>query len=171
MVSFSDVLPVKSILSPATAGATKGQAAPERAPRHGWRAVSGLSRFIGVVLMLAAVGVWLISAPLMDAQMMLLRLGVSVLFMCLGLVLLHAGRRTARDEIHLDRRAGELRHIRRGHDGIGRVRQRITLNKLAEVVIDEDRLLLRGDCGQILLELSGLERDQLLSLQKQVQSV
>lgn len=170
MVSFSDVLPLGSVMSPATDDLHGTQTAAKRAPRHGWRALSGLSRFAGVVLMLAAVGIWLLSGSLWDAEMMLLRLGVSVVFMCLGLALLHAGRRTARDEIHLDQRARELRHIRRGHDGIARVRQRLALHDLAEVVIDEDRLLLRGICGRILLELSGMDRDQLLAIQQQVKA-
>ena len=170
MVSFSDVLPVGSALSPTASEAQDAQASLKGSPRHGWRALSGFSRFVGVVLMLAAVGIWLLSGSLWDAEMMLLRLGVSVVFMCLGLALLHAGRKTARDEIHLDHRAGELRHVRRGHDGIARVRQRLALHDLAEVVIDEDRLLLRGKCGQILLELSGMDRDQLLAVQQQVKA-
>lgn len=171
MVSFSDVLPAGSGLSAKAPGAGRVNAAPQRSPRHGWRALSGLSRFTGVVLMLAAVGIWLLSGSLWDAEMMLLRLGVSVVFMCLGLSLLHAGRRKARDEIHLDQRARELRHVRRGHDGIARVRQRLALHDLSEVVIDEDRLLLRGNCGRILLELSGMDRDQLLAIQQQVKAV
>jgi hypothetical protein len=170
MVSFSDVLPTASVLSPAMDDRQIGKAAPKRAPRHGWRALSGLSRFTGVVLMLAAVGIWLLSGSLWDAEMMLLRLGVSVVFMCLGLALLHAGRRTARDEIHLDQRARELRHVRRGHDGIARLRQRLALRDLSEVVIDEDRLVLRGRDGQVLLELSGMDRDQLLAVQQQVKA-
>ncbi len=170
MVSFSDVLPTGSVLSPAMDAPFRAAATPKKKPRHGWRALSGLSRFVGVVLMLAAVGIWLMSGSLWDAEMMLLRLGVSVVFMCMGLVLLHAGRRTARDEIHLDLRAGELRHVRRGHDGIARVRQQLAMRDLSEVVIDEDRLLLRGNCGQVLLELSGMDREQLLAVQQQLRA-
>ena len=50
------------------------------------------------------------------------------------------------------------------------MRQRLALRDLSEVVIDEDRLVLRGRDGQVLLELSGMDRDQLLAVQQQVKA-
>jgi hypothetical protein len=130
-------------------------------PRSPNRILAGLARFAGVVLMLAAVGIWIISVPMADAAMLVLRLAVSIFFMCLGLMFLQVGRLTLQDEIHLDRKAGALRHVQRGRDGIARVRQEVALADLGPVEIDDDTLILHGRDGAPILELTGLPRDQL----------
>jgi low affinity Fe/Cu permease len=138
-------------------------------PRRRKRALSGIARFAGVVLMLAAVGIWIVSAPMFDSGMMVLRLAVSVFFMCMGLMLLQVGRGAARDEIHLDRRAGALRHIQRGRDGIARTRHEVALADLGEATILEDTLILRDRAGTIVMELSGMPRDQLQLIDRELQ--
>lgn len=153
MAYFSDVAPVASTASrPFAVVSSK---------RSGSRVIASAARFTGVVLMLAAVGMWMLNGPLWDAEMMLMRLAVSVLFMCAGLGLLQFGRARPQDEIHFDARKGELRHLERGVDGIARVRQRYALSDLGDITIDEDRLVLRDLSGEILMELSGLPRDSL----------
>lgn len=76
---------------------TSANRAPSRTRRRK-RTVAGLARFAGVVLMLAAVGIWIVSGPLVDSGMLALRLAVSVFFMCTGLMLLQVGRGSPRDE-------------------------------------------------------------------------
>lgn len=141
------------------------------ARRAGRRAVAGLLRFTGVVLMLAAVGIWILSVPLLDAEMMLLRLAVSVLFMCTGLMLLHAGRPTLRDEIHLDPRRRELRHVQRDRDGIARTRRSFAMAELGEITINDDHLILRSTTGEVVMELSGLPRAQLHLIDRELRNI
>jgi hypothetical protein len=164
MVAFSDVA------SPVTS----------TAPRNGWgkahiksglKALAGIARFTGVVLMLAAVGIWIISGPLWDAEMMLVRLAVSVLFMCSGLMLLNAGRGQLRDEVHLDTRTQELRHIQRGPDGIARIKRSFALTELGQITVSDDQLILTAHGGDILLELSGLSREQLHLIDRELRKI
>lgn len=174
MVSFSDVGPLAPLapLSPSRPDMARNAAtAPQVRRNGGWRALAGLSRFAGAVLMLAAVGIWMLSGPLWDAQMMLMRLGVSVAFMCLGLVLLHAGSRRTRDEIQLDLKAGQLRHLRRGRDGIARTCRTVELSSVAEVRVADDHLALRDRNGALVLELTGLAQDQILAIRRQLAQV
>ena len=167
MVAFSDVLPV---------GARAGQrpliekqAARGRRPAR--RAFAGVLRFAGVVLMLAAVGIWILSVPLLDAEMMLVRLAVSVLFMCCGLMLLHAGRRQGRDEIHLDPRSRELRHVHRGRDGIARTRRSLSLADIGGITVADNQLIVQSHAGDVLLELSGLPREQLHLIERELRRI
>jgi hypothetical protein len=120
--------------------------------------------------MLAAVGMWILSGPLWDAEMMLVRLAISVLFMSLGLMLLYAGRDGLRDEIHLDQTAHELRHVQRGRDGIARVVRRLPLADLGEASIAQDTLTLRCKAGEIVMEVSGLAQDTLLTLDRSLKA-
>jgi len=129
--------------------------------RSGLSAFASAARFTGVVLMLAAVGMWMLNGPLWDAEMMLMRLAVSVLFMCAGLGLLQIGRACPQDEIHFDARKGQLRHVQRGMDGIARVQQGFALCDLGDIAIDEDMMILRDRSGEVVMELSGLPRDSL----------
>ena len=156
MVSLSNVASVSENLTPGGASTSHR--------RSGLRALAGSARFVGVVLIIAAVGMWILSGPLWDAEMMLVRLAVSVFFLCLGLMLLQAGRGGLRDEIHLDQNARELRHVRRGPDGIARVIRRFALADLGDATIKEDTLTLRGKAGEIVMEVSGLSRDTLMTL-------
>jgi low affinity Fe/Cu permease len=147
---------------------TSANRAPSR-PRRRKRTVAGLARFAGVVLMLAAVGIWIVSGPLVDSGMLALRLAVSVFFMCTGLMLLQVGRGSPRDEIHLDRKAGALRHVQRGRDGIARTRHEVSLDTLGQVAIEDDTLILHDRAGQVIMELSGLPRDQLHLIDRALQ--
>ena len=130
-------------------------------PRSPNRTMAGLARFVGVVLVLAAIGIWIVSVPLADAAMLVMRLVVSLFFMCLGLMLLQVGRLSLQDEIHLDRKAGALRHVQRGRDGIARLRQEVALADLGPAEMDDDTLILHDRNGVLILELTGLPRDQL----------
>jgi hypothetical protein len=157
MVAFSDV---------SSAVPIRRQQARGRKGMRGGSALGGLARLLGVALLLAAAGIWMTAAPLWDGAMMLMRLAVSMLFLCTGLVLLQVARQRSTDEVHLDRRAGVLRHIRRGRDGIARVQRSIALAELDEITVADDHLILTAHDGAVLLELSGLARDELQLIQR-----
>lgn len=167
MVAFSDVMP--TAVSAKQRPLTQKQAA--RGKRPGRRAFAGVLRFAGVVLMLAAVGIWILSVPLIDAEMMLVRLAVSVLFMCIGLMLLHAGRGQGRDEIHLDPRSRELRHVQRGRDGIARTRHVIAMADIGGITVVDNALIVRSPAGDVLLELSGLPSAQLHLIERELRNI
>lgn len=156
-----------SNVAPAERSTSTGRGAVSRF-RAAIRALAGGARFVGVVLMLAAVGIWILSGPLWDAEMMLVRLAISVIFMCLGLILLQAGRDELRDEIHLDQTADELRHVQRGRDGIARVVRCLPLATLGEASIAQDTLTLRCKAGEIVMEVSGLAQDTLSTLDRRL---
>ncbi|MEE4347336.1 MAG: hypothetical protein V2I53_11120 [Paracoccaceae bacterium] len=166
MVAFSDVVPAGANVKPRwmSRKATKGQR------RAGRLALAGIARFTGVVLMLAAVGIWILSGPLLDAEMMLVRLTVSLLFMCTGLMLLHGGRGSVRDEIHLDPQTRELRHVQRGRDGIARTRRSFAMTDLGEITISDDQLILKSGTGEVVMELSGLPREQLHLIDRELRN-
>lgn len=177
MVAFSDVEPSVAIETPRK-GASLTHTGPrikERSrsaqPRAGRQALAGAARFAGVVLMLSALGIWILSGPLWDAEMMLVRLAISVLFMSLGLMLLHAGRGRVRDEVHLDTRAQQLRHVQRGRDGIARTRQTFAMSDLGEITVDDDVLILRSRAGDIVMELSGLSQEQLHLMKRELRKL
>lgn len=166
MVAFSDVVSAGVSDKPRLLKDRQAQ----RTRRSGRKAVAGLVRFAGVVLMLASVGIWILSVPLLDAEMMLVRLAASVLFMCTGLMLLHAGRSNVRDEIHLDPRSRELRHVQRGRDGIARTRSSFKMDDLGEITIVDDQLILRSTQGEVVMELSGLPREQLHLIDRELRN-
>lgn len=163
MVSFSEV--------PAAGPIAPGLSRAGSVRRGALRTLRGGARFAGVVLILASVGIWMLNGPLWDAQMMLMRLAISVLFMGLGLMLLQSGRGRVSDEIHLDPVARELRHIQRGADGIARVRMRFALDDLGDVETGEGRLTLWSRRGEIVLDLPDLTQANLRMIDAAVRRI
>lgn len=157
MVFYSDISPVADSRDAARDVTVQSRPAP--------RIFSGALRFGGVAFIIAAVGMWIVPAPAWDAQMVLIRLAVSLAFGCFGFLLIHAGDNSLWDEIQFDRQARELRHVQRGRDGIARLRQRVSLDDVDAAVIDEDTLVLRDRSGGIVMEVSGLDRSTLKALQ------
>lgn len=157
MVFYSDISPLVDSRDAARDVTVQSRPAP--------RVFSGSLRFGGVAFIMAAAGLWIVPAPAWDAEMVLIRLLVSLVFGCFGVLLIHAGDTSLWDEIHLDRQARELRHVQRGRDGIARLRQRVSLDVVDAVVIDEDTLVLQDRTGAIVMEVSGLDRSTLKTLQ------
>jgi hypothetical protein len=138
--------------------------------------LAGLRRFIGFVLMLAGAGIgagigagmWRHATPQLDAEMMLLRLAISILLFCAGAMVLRRAQTQLRDEIQLDPRSGTLRHIQRGRDGIARTRRSLKLADLGAITIVDDQVILRSVAGDVVLHLSGLPRAQLHLLERKL---
>lgn len=73
-------------------------------------------RYFGVVLLLAAVGLWMAPGTSMDEGVVPLKLGVSVLFLLTGGVALWSSGNDRRDEMQVDLERQELRRgYRRGN--------------------------------------------------------
>lgn len=167
MVFYSDISPVADSGAVERDAPLRNMAVRDMTvqSRPAPRIFSGALRFAGAAFLLAAAGMWIVPTPAWDAQMVLIRLAVSLAFGCFGFLLLHAGDNSLWDEIHLDRQAGELRHVQRGRDGIARLRQSVTLDDVGVVVVDEDTLTLHARSGEIVMEVSGLDRSTLKVLQ------
>lgn len=156
MVFYSDISPVVD-----RHDAARDVSVQSRRPQ---RIFSGAFRFGGVVFLMAAAGIWIVPASEWDAPMVLIRFAVALAFVCFGFLLIHAGDNSTWDEIHLDRQAQEVRHVQRGRDGIARLRQRVALENVDSVVIDEDTIILHARSGEIVMEVSGVDRSTLKTL-------
>ncbi len=130
--------------------------------------LAAASRFIGVVLLLAALGIWITASPFADPALVLVRAGISALFLCFGLFFLQSGRGAMQDEIHLDSKRRELRYIQRGPDGIARLRRQIALGDLGRIASDGDLLVLYDRDGAIVMEIAGLSAPARLALEKRL---
>ena len=161
MVAFSDVIP-----SDLPHGLRLSKNSQVR--RTSSAGLCGLMRLAGIALLLAAVGIWILAVPRLDAEMLLVRLAASMLFLSTGLMLLHAGRNPWRDEIQLDPRSGTVRHVQRGRDGIARTRRSVRLADLGAITIVDDQVILRSVTGQVVMHLSGLPRAQLQLIERKL---
>lgn len=110
-----------------------------------------LLRFAGAILLMAAAGLWITPEGLQDAELALLKLGTSIIFACLGLVLLTAGRGAGTDEFHVDAGKREIRHVLRGADGIARLQARYRFGDLADVRLDNRMVMARDHHGRLVL--------------------
>lgn len=133
--------------------------------------LAGFMRFTGIVLMLAGAGMWIVSVPQLDAEMMLVRLAASILLLCAGLMLLRGGRGQMRDELELDPRCGELRHVQRGHDGIARTRRCFKIAELGAITFVDDQVIVRSVTGDVVMHLSGLPRAQLHLIERRLRRI
>ncbi|MDQ7072191.1 MAG: hypothetical protein Q9M48_15920 [Rhodobacterales bacterium] len=114
--------------------------------------------FFGATLMASAVGLWLVPSDYMDAEMMLIRLVLSLIMFGAGAVLLQNGRDRTAVEIEVDPKRSELRLIERGEDGIARLTQVIGYKDIGHAdmrdgvmtLIDHDNaLVLKLPLGQV----------------------
>ncbi len=132
------------------------------------RVAAALARFAGTVFLLAAIGIWIVTVPLWDHQMWLMRGAASILFLMIGFYLLHSGTGTARDEIHFYPIARSLHHIQRGPDGIARPCQSLALDEMGEILCSDDTLTIHASDGAIVMVVSGLPRDMLRALEQRL---
>ncbi len=125
-------------------------------------------RFLGVVMNLAAVGIWFMPGERWDAEMVLIKLAVSVLFMCVGLALLHSGRHQTQDELHLDLSARELRHVVRGADGVGRLKTQCGFADLIDVQYEDGLFSAIGKDGVCVLQVHTGPIDNIKQIRKMI---
>lgn len=132
------------------------------------RLAGALARFSGTVLVLAAVGIWIVTVPVWDHAMWLMRAALSVLFLMTGMYLLQSGRGAPRDEIHYDAPARKLHHIRRGPDGIARICQTLPLEEMGKITCADDCLSIQNRDGAIVMTVSGLPCDMLRAFEQRI---
>lgn len=110
-----------------------------------------MMRFVGVVAILSAVGVWVVQTRLWDVEIVLIKLVVSVIFGTAGMAMLQVGRDLGADEFHIDKTEGELRHVKRGCDGIVRLQASYRFADLGNVSIEGGILEAQDRSGAALI--------------------
>lgn len=111
-------------------------------------------RFFGVVLGMAALGLWLVPGAFADGSEMLVRLVMSVLFLGIAMGLWGAGRSGRYDEeFQLDFSQGRLSHLYRGRDGIARLAGQYCFDDLEDISLDHGVLQARLAGGQDILRV------------------
>jgi len=99
------------------------------------RIMAGLGRFVGSILMLAAVGLWILPDTVAGAELFSMKLAAMVMFSVFGGYLLWAGSTPGHLEYHVDVIRGELRVGRRDLRGGFRHSARLTFDDIASVYL------------------------------------
>lgn len=107
-------------------------------------------KFFSLVLVLAALGMWLVPGAADDGAEALVRLVISLLFLGIGISLWGVGRPRFDEEFHLDVDNLRLTHVLRGRDGIARLQEQIALDLLE---LDDGVLLARQAKSRKILSL------------------
>lgn len=118
-----------------------------------------MMRFVGVVAILASVGIWVVQTRMWDVEVVLIKLVVSVIFGTGGMAMLQVGRDLGEDEFHIDNTRGELRHVKRGCDGIVRLQAAYRFQDLASVQIEGGILEAKGKSGAALVRAEIRDKD------------
>ncbi|PIE13455.1 MAG: hypothetical protein CSA70_06125 [Rhodobacterales bacterium] len=126
---------------------------------HGKLAIEGrpmsrvLPGFGGVVLLLAAAGLWVVPGSNWDSALMLIKLGLSLFLVLSGLALLQSAAYTIQPEVELDPRRGYLSLIERDHSGTVKRRTRLSYDDLSEVDFRDGLMIARNQQGQSVVEM------------------
>lgn len=114
---------------------------------------------LGMALVAASAGLWIMPSVVADPAMMLVKLLFSTTLFWSGLLCLQAARRLdARPEVAIDRGNGQLRVSHPGHGGRP---ARLTLHRLddvAELSLRDGLLNARDRSGQIIVSLEMADR-------------
>ena len=117
-------------------------------------ATSGaLASFLGVVLCVAALGLWLVPGASFDPSLMLMKLGLSIFFMIGGAMCLAAARRDSHPEVELDARRGVLRVLERNARGRVESAVEFSYDDLSEVDFRDGMLIARDHHGRTIVEM------------------
>jgi len=117
-------------------------------------ATSGaLTSFLGVVLCVAALGLWLVPGASFDPTLMLIKLGLSIFFLIGGSMFLVASRSDNHPEVELDARRGILRIIERNAQGRIENSEEVSYDDLSEVDFRDGMLIARDHHGRSVVEM------------------
>lgn len=114
---------------------------------------AAISTFFGVVLCVAALGLWLVPGASFDPSLMLVKLGLSIFLMIGGSMFLAASRRDTHPEVHLDSRRGLLRVVERNQRGRVEDSFEIAYDDLSEIDFREGMLIARDHHGRSVVEV------------------
>ena len=128
----------------------------DETPRHaieGHAASGALSGFLGVVLCVSALGLWLVPGASFDPVLMLMKMGLSVFFLIGGMMFLAGSNRDAHPEVELDPKRGVLRLLER--NASGRVERSVDMSydDLSEVDFRDGMLIARDHHGRAVVEM------------------
>lgn len=128
------------------------------------------SRFVGMVLLMAALGLWILPDTAHSAELFTMKLAAMVMFTVIGAALVWAGRAPRHLEFHVDTKRGELRIGNRDLRGAFRLASVLRFERVASVYMlrskdrsQPTRLFLRLAVGDGAIEVAsgpeeGLER-------------
>lgn len=111
--------------------------------------------FFGSVLILSAVGLWLVPVDAGDAAMKLIKLLVSVLMLVLGVMFIFSARRVPDEpEIQIDTQAREIRIVKRDNGGAICMDTRHAIDSLSDVTLCDRTLTAYDASGQLIISMS-----------------
>lgn len=111
--------------------------------------------FCGVVLCLSAFGLWLMPAALEADGATVIRAALTSVFIGIGFSLFSKGRAPRQhDEVELDLRTAELRHLQRNDNGVARVTARYRLADLSFFDVVGGDIVARCRNGQEVLRMA-----------------
>lgn len=113
-----------------------------------------VAHFVGVILVLAAIGLWFVPGAFGDAQTAMMRFAVSLLFGASGLVLLSKRKVSTRSEIEIDPIRSELRHYHRGADGVSRLVGRHAMSDVNVTWMTSRNARIWGADGALLMDVA-----------------
>jgi hypothetical protein len=143
-----------------------GYAIRDRNAANGLRcAATAGSRFAGIILLMAALGLWVLPDTAHSSELLTMKLAAMVMFTVVGGALFWAGRAPRHLEFHVDRLRGELRIGRRDLRGGFRLASLLRFEDVASVYLlrskdrsQPTRLFLRLAAGDGAIEVaSGAE--------------
>lgn len=113
-----------------------------------------LSGFLGLSLVAAAAGLWLVPGASYDPALVLIKLGLTLFFALGGAMFLMGARRDRQPEVHLDARRGVLRLLER--DAGGNLCRRVELDydDLSELDLRDGMLIARDHHGRPVVEMA-----------------
>ncbi len=129
-----------------------------QALRKSLREVSVVNRsgrvFLGAVLVVSALGLWLVPVSEGDAGMQLIKLLISLVLLGLGAMFISSvDDRGVAPEIQIDTQARELRMLRAGMSGQMTVVTRHNFDSLTEVTLKDQLLTARRGAGETLFSI------------------
>ncbi len=110
--------------------------------------------FLGSVLCISALGLWLVPVDAGDAAMQLIKLLVSVVMLALGMMFIFSiNRRAELPEIQIDTLKRELRVIKRDHANNPFVEAFHAFENMAEINLKGHHLSARDADGQVIVSV------------------
>ncbi|OED47991.1 hypothetical protein AB838_12890 [Rhodobacteraceae bacterium (ex Bugula neritina AB1)] len=118
-----------------------------------WKVRIAALRFLGGAMILGAAGLWIVQGSGTDPEMDLVRFGVSIAFLLLGLVLMTAHEPAGHPEACFDPVRRELRLLKCDSSGRPRTVLRRSYDTLGGVRLAANSVQLFEDDGSLLIEL------------------
>ncbi|WP_291731556.1 hypothetical protein [Leisingera sp. F5] len=118
-----------------------------------WKLRVALLRVLGAAMILSSTGLWLVPGAGADPEMNLIRIGISVVFLLIGLVLMTAHDPGSRPEACFDPVRRELRVLQRDDRGRPRTVLRRSYDTLGGVRLTAATVQMYETDGSLLIEL------------------